>query len=124
MSEQNIETIKKGYAAFSAGDADTLFSLLDDDVEWIQPGNSAISGTYRGKAEFGQLLGRMAEKSVTTSPYRFFADGDMVVVLTEVNAAGETAAQADVHTLRDGKVVKTLVIGDTALLERLWGTKP
>jgi uncharacterized protein len=124
VSEQNIETVKKGYAAFAAGDTETVFSLLDDDIEWIQPGNSAISGTYRGKAGFGELLGRLAQKPMTTSPSRFFADGDMVVVLTEVNADGETAAQADVFTLRDGKLVKALLIGDTALGERIWGTKP
>jgi hypothetical protein len=31
--------------------------------------------------------------------------------------------QADVLTYRNGKAVKALSIGDTALQERIWGTK-
>jgi ketosteroid isomerase-like protein len=27
-------------AAFSAGDLETVMSLFDDDVEWVQPGQS------------------------------------------------------------------------------------
>jgi hypothetical protein len=42
-TDQNIARAKKGYAA----------------------GNSTISGTYHGKAELGQMLMKLAEKSVT-----------------------------------------------------------
>jgi ketosteroid isomerase-like protein len=40
MSEQerNIEHVKKGYEAFSGGDIDTLMALLDDNIEWVHPG--------------------------------------------------------------------------------------
>ena len=38
MSEQNIETTKKGYAAFAAGDIETALSVFDDNVEWTIPG--------------------------------------------------------------------------------------
>ena len=52
MSEkENKELIKKGYAAFSAGDVETVMDLFDDDIEWVQPGESVVSGTFRGKAE-------------------------------------------------------------------------
>ena len=53
--EQNIELIKKGYEAFAAGDIDTVMNLFDDNIEWVQPGDSAISGTYHGKRELGEL---------------------------------------------------------------------
>jgi len=43
--EQNLETAKRAYAAFSAGDAEGAMANIADDVEWITPGNSAISGT-------------------------------------------------------------------------------
>ena len=65
QEQKNIELVKKGYEAFSAGDVDTVMSLFDDNIEWVQPGDSAISGTYHGKAELGQYLSRLAEKSVT-----------------------------------------------------------
>jgi len=69
------------------------------------------------------LLAKVAEKSFTTAPSRFLADGDVVVVLTQVTAGGESAPQADVFTFRDGKIVKALNLGDTAMQERIWGTK-
>ena len=124
MSEQdNIEIIKRGYAAFSAGDLETVMSLFDDDVEWVQPGQSAVSGTFHGKAELMEQFGRLAEKGLTVKLNRLIADGDTVVALTEVTAGGETSDDADVFTLRDGKTVHVQVHGDTALLERVYGKK-
>ena len=122
-TSQNIETAKKGYAAFAAGDLETVLSLLDDSIEWILLGNSAISGTYRGKAEFTEMLAKLAEKSTTVAPSSFLADGDVVVALTQVTAGGESGPEADVFTFRDGKIVKGQLFGDTAMLERVYGTK-
>jgi uncharacterized protein len=120
---QNTETAKKGYAAFAAGDLETVLSLLDDSVEWIVPGNSTISGTLRSKAEFTEWLPKLAEKSLTTTPSRYVADGDDVIVFTQVTAGGESAPQIDVLTFRGGKIVKAQSFGDTALQERVFGTK-
>jgi ketosteroid isomerase-like protein len=122
-ASQNAETAKKGYAAYVAGDLETVLSLMDDDAEFVAPGNSTVSGTYRGKAEITEFFARMAEKSLTTTPSRFLSDGDVVVVLTQVTAGGESAPQADVLTFRDGKVVKVQSFGDTAMQERVFGKK-
>ena len=122
-TSQNVETCKKGYAAFAAGDVETVLSYYDDDVEWVVPGNSTVSGTYRGKAEVTELFAKVAEQSFTTTPSRFLADDDVVVVLTQVTAGGESAPQADVLTFRDGKAAKVQSYGDTALQERVFGTK-
>jgi uncharacterized protein len=69
------------------------------------------------------MFAKLAEQSVTTTPSRFLADGDVVVILTQVTAGGESAPQADVATFRDGKIVKAQNLGDTAMLERVFGTK-
>jgi ketosteroid isomerase-like protein len=122
-TSQNIETTKKGYAAYSASDLETALSYFDDDIEWFLPGNSTIGGTYRGKAEVTQMLAKLAEQSFTTAPSRFLADEDVVVVLTIVTAGGESAPQADVYAFRDGKIVKAQSFGDTAMQERVFGTK-
>src|SRR5207248_548727 len=66
--EQNVESAKRAYAAFSAGDAEGAMENMADDLEWITPGNSAISGTVRGKQEVGALWAKFAEKGFTTSP--------------------------------------------------------
>ena len=49
MSQQNIDVAKRGYEAFSGGDIETVMSLFDDNLEWVQPGESTITGIYRGK---------------------------------------------------------------------------
>ena len=123
QTDQNVEHIKKGYEAFAAGDVETLMSLFDDNIEWIQPGDSAVSGTYHGKGELGDLLNRLAEKSPTITPHRFLAGGDMVVVLSDTTAGGEAAQDAEVYTLRDGKTVRAQLYGDTAMMERVYGKK-
>jgi uncharacterized protein len=124
MSEQdNIEVIKRGYEAFAAGDVETVMSQFDDDVEWVQPGDSAVSGTFHGKSEVMEHLGRLAEKGLTVKLNRLIADGDTVVALTEVTAGGETGQDADVFTLRDGKTVHVQTHGDTSLLARVYGKK-
>jgi ketosteroid isomerase-like protein len=122
-TSQNVETVKKGYAAFTAGDLETALSTLDDNIEWVVPGKSKLGGTYRGKAEVTEFLGKLAEKSFTTAPSRFLADDDVVVVLTQTTAGGESAPAADVYTFRDGKAVKAQNFGNTAMQERIWGTK-
>ena len=124
MSEQdNIEVIKRGYEAFAAGDVETVMSLFDDDIEWVQPGDSAVSGTFHGKSEVMEHLGRLAEKGLTVKLNRLIADGDTVVALTEVTAGGETGQDADVFTLRDGRTVHVQTHGDTSLLARVYGKK-
>jgi uncharacterized protein len=123
QTERNIEVVKKGYQAFSAGDIETVMSLCDDNIEWIEPGESAISGTYRGKGELGDLMGRFAEKSLTVKLNRLLGDGDMVVGLTGVTAGEETGQDADVFTVRDGKIVRAQIYTDTAMMERVFGKK-
>jgi uncharacterized protein len=124
MSEQdNKEVIKRGYEAFSAGDIEAVMNLFDDDIEWVQPGQSAVSGTFHGKAEVMEHIGRLAEKALTVKLIQLVAEGDTVVAITEVTAGGETGEDADVFTVRNGKTVRAQMHGDTALLERVYGKK-
>ena len=123
MASQNVEIAKSAYEAYGAGDVETALSTFDDDIEWSIPGNSAISGNYRGKDKFMELLGKLAEKSFTTRPERIVGDGDDVVVITTITAGEESALQADVLTYRNGKLVKAVTIGDTALQEKVYGKK-
>ena len=122
MASQNVEIAKKAYEAYGAGDVETALADFDDNIEWSIPGNSAISGDYRGKDRFMELLGKLAEKSFTTTPERIVGEGDDVVI-TKITAGGESGLQADVLTYRSGKLVKAVSIADTALQERVFGTK-
>jgi ketosteroid isomerase-like protein len=122
-AEENKATIERGYTAFSSGDMETVMSLFDDDIEWVQPGASAVSGTFHGKAEVMEHLGRLAEKDLSVKLNRLVAEGDTVVALTEVSVGGESGADADVFIVRDGKTVRVEAHGDTALMERVYGKK-
>jgi ketosteroid isomerase-like protein len=123
MSNENIELTRKGYESFSAGDLQTALGLFDDAAEWTINGESTIGGTYRGKTEITELFMRLAEKATQVETKRFLADGDVVMVLTQVTVGAETASEADVFELRDGKVVKAQSFGDTAMQERVFGSK-
>ena len=98
-------------------------SLFDDNIEWIQPGESAIGGAYRGERELSDWFGRVTQKSATVKPRRFLAGGDTVVVLSEVTVANEKTRDADVYTLRGGKAIRAETYVDTALSERIRGSK-
>ena len=122
--EQNLETAKQGYAAFSSGDAAGAMENMADDVQWITPGNSAISGSRRGKQEVGELWAMFAAKGFKTEPQFWFSDDTHVVVLTHISLGGEEADQADVLTYGDdGKLAKFQTAGDTAMIERVFGSK-
>jgi ketosteroid isomerase-like protein len=123
MSEQNIELVRSGYQAFAGGDTEALMALFDDDIEWVQPGDSVVSGIYRGKAELREFVAGLAAKAPTITPHRFLADGDTVVVLSEASIGGERGHSAEVYTLRNGKTLRVQVYGDTALMERQYGRK-
>ena len=114
--EQNLEAAKQAYTAFSAGDAAGAMQNIADDVEWITPGNSAISGTIHGKQEVGALWAQLAEKGFSTAPQYWFSDDQRVVVLTHITLGGEQADEVDVLTYREGKVARFQTAGDTALL--------
>ena len=122
-AEENKAIIERGYAAFTSGDMEAVMNLFDDDIEWVQPGASAVSGTFHGKAEVMEHLARLAEKDLTVKLNRLVAEGDTVVALTEVSAGGESGDDADVFVLRDGKTIRVEAHGDTALMERVYGKK-
>lgn len=124
MSEQeNKQLVQRGYEAFAAGDIETVMGLFDDDIEWVQPGESAVSGTYHGKTELMEYLGRLAAKQIAIRLDQMIAEGDIVVALTEVTVDGQTGRDADVFTVRDGKTVAVMIHGDTSLMERVYGKK-
>jgi 2-polyprenyl-6-methoxyphenol hydroxylase-like FAD-dependent oxidoreductase/ketosteroid isomerase-like protein len=123
MSNQNIETTKKGYDAFGAGDLEGALSVFDDSAEWTVNGESMIGGTYRGKGELTELFMRLSEKSTQVEATRFLADGDVVVVLSEITVEGHTYHEVDVFTFGNGKVIKAQSFGDTAVQETIFGSK-
>jgi ketosteroid isomerase-like protein len=117
-AQENLEITKRGYAAFTAGDVEAAMADLADDIEWVTPGRSAVSGTARGKQEVGANWAQLAAKGFKTSPQHWFADDERVVVLTQVSLGNESWDAADVLTFENGKVIRFQTAGDTSKLER------
>jgi len=120
-AQENKQAAEEAYRAFSAGDAAGAMENIDDSVTWTAQGDNALTGTYNGKQEVGELWGQLAGKSFSTEPHDFIAEGDKVVVLTTVTLEGETSENADVLTYNaEGKLVAFETIGDPAVGNRVF----
>lgn len=122
MSAQaNKESAEAAYRAFSDGDAAAAMQDMDDGVVWTAGGDSALTGTYKGKEEVAGLWAKLGEKGLKTEPHDFIADGDKVVVLTTVTLDGQTIEAADILTYNgEGKLVAFEQVGDPAVVNSLY----
>lgn len=116
----NLETAQEGYAAFARGDFEAALGLLDDEVEWIVPGTSAVSGSFRGKQEVRALWERLGERGWQVQPEYWFADEDHVCALCHITFAEGEMDTADLLTFVAGRVQKFQTAADTELLARAW----
>ena len=84
--------IAKAYIkAVQTGDQAALGNIISPDVIWYQPGSNQFSGTHRGIAAVGPMLGKMMEVSkgtfaITRADY-YMANGDWIAITLEF--AGE-----------------------------------
>lgn len=116
--DEHVATLKAAYAAFNRKDALAAGEAFADDVVRTISGNSAISGTFSGKAEIMQMWAGLGE--FTTEPSIFAADDDRVVVITVNSARGVRWDAADVYTFEDGKIKTFYTIEDPAAVERAY----
>ena len=114
MSEPNTDRIRRGYAAFSSGDLDTLTELIAADCQWVVAGDNALTATYDGRdATFGYfaaLLGETEGTFAVTLREAVDVAPDTVLVVADVTArARGTSYDEQVvqkHLLRDGQIVE------------------
>jgi len=120
-AQENKQSAQDAYAAFSSGDAEGAMRNIDDSIEWTVRGDNALSGTYNGKQEVGELWGKFMAKDFRTEPHDFVAEGDKVVVLTTIQLEGETVESADVLTYNgDGKLVAFDTLADATVPNRVF----
>jgi len=112
----NAELARRGYAAFSSGDMNTLRDLIAEDAIWHQPGQTAIAGDYIGRDRIFEYFGKLFELSGGTfkaDPEHIFADDDRAVVIQHTTGARE-GKTLDLHLvlvfeIRGGKFAETQV---------------
>ena len=126
----NIDIAKSYIKAVQTGDQATLGSLIAPDVVWHQPGNNQFSGTHRGMAHVGPMLGSMMEASkgtfAITRAEHYMANRDWVAITLEFagEANGLKLKQPGVDLIRieGGKVVEVrLFSSDQAQEDAFWG---
>lgn len=126
----NIDIAKSYIKAVQTGDQATLGSLISPDVIWHQPGHNRFSGTHRGMAAVGPMLGKMMEVSqgtfAITRADHYMANGDWVAITIEFagQANGLQLKQPGVDLIRieGGKIVEVrLFSSDQAQEDAFWG---
>jgi hypothetical protein len=112
-ADENAELIRRGYAAFNAGDMETLMGLFDENASWHTPGRSPIAGDNEGReaafAQFGRYGGDTGG-TFKAELRELLADDDGRVVGIHHNTAERDGKTLDVDCclvfeVRDGKVV-------------------
>lgn len=134
----NVEVVERYHAAqadfYGGGRIEPLVELLSDDVAWHVPGDTPISGDYRGREEVlryfadrrrrggGRFRIRVRELLVGDDHVAALADGS-------VRRGGETLEWDTIglYRVEDGRITQCwLVPRDPAEFERAWahGAEP
>jgi uncharacterized protein len=120
MSEADVETLERGYAALNRGDLSVVLDLLDPDIEWHEPSPSPEGGTHRGRDAFERFLRGSLESfdGFRVEPERVVERGNELFSIarqtgTERSSGLEVETRlAHVWTVTDGKAVRWEAIAD------------
>lgn len=113
MAHPNEDLLRRGYAAFAAGDMESVLSMFADDIVWHIGGTSQIAGDYVGHQEVMGFFGKVFELSAgtfRTEIHDVLANDEHGTVLVTAHAErdGQTLAAREVHIwhLADGKATE------------------
>lgn len=130
-TEENKEIVRSFYEAGNRGDFDACFDLISDDIVWTDIGSTALSGTYRGKADLmenllGPLFGRL-KAGISSSIDLLIGEGDYVVALTTGTAETTDGKPynnryCQVIRLDEGKFAEVTEYFDTELTGSIFGS--
>jgi ketosteroid isomerase-like protein len=114
MSQENVDTLRKGYLALNSGDFDAAIALLDPDVEFDVSRRTFDPGVFHGHEGVRENLSLVGEQwaMFRQEPQDFIVAGDDVVVPIRFIGVGRqsgvetTANAAHVWTFQNGKIVR------------------
>ena len=114
VSQENVETLRRAYEAFSRGDLDAMVADAHPDVEYISTGAVPGQGEVaRGRAGYKRFVSWLFDvfDDARLEPTEFIDAGDRVLAGFTLTGRGkqggvETSWNVwQVWTLRDGKFV-------------------
>ena len=132
MAQSNEDLVRQGYAAFAAGDMETLGSMMADDVVHDVPGNNQFTGEHKGRDELINLYGGLFDVSGGTyhaALESVEARGPDQVVSVHRGTAQREGKTLDTKetltfTIEDGKItriVSSFTPEDEAAEDSFWG---
>ena len=98
MSEKNVETLRRGFAAFNRGDLDEAASIFHVDAEWVPYLGTLAGKTHRGRDAIVKMWADMRAhlSGFQIKPEEFIDAGEKIVVVVDASAAG-TGSGAEVR---------------------------
>ncbi|MQA72837.1 MAG: hypothetical protein GEU88_00525 [Solirubrobacterales bacterium] len=113
MSRENVEIVRRIYAAWVAG-SPVESDLLDSEIEWVNPEDAVETGVRRGRGAFASVAESLGDTfgDLRVDFERFIDVGDRVVVIGTMRGHGRGSGieierrQGYVWTIRDGRAVR------------------
>jgi ketosteroid isomerase-like protein len=114
MTEENVEVVRRFYAAWSGDELPGPTELMNPEIEYVNPDRAVEPGTRRGLAAFSRAVEKVFEGWETwqMEPEQFRAVGDQVAVVVRYRGRGRGSGvevegrESALWTVRDGKVVR------------------
>ena len=106
VGEQNIDTVKGLWRAFSRGGIDSVLNIVDEDVEWIPYGGDGH--TFRGRDGLRRFMREREahQGDVVAEPFGYGDYGENVIVYGHVVRGEDDQRVFWVYTFRDGKLCR------------------
>ena len=92
MSEENVELVRRGYAAFNRGDVDAVVADFARDFEYVAMGMiPGITGVYRGTEGYKRFMRTVWDEfdDARNEVHEFVDAGDQVLVTQTVHGRGK-----------------------------------
>ncbi|MEO6868733.1 MAG: nuclear transport factor 2 family protein [Ginsengibacter sp.] len=118
MEKQSMQIVTRFLTAVQNGDNEKLNTILDDNIQWDQPGNNSISGIKKTKAEVFDMVGKMFAFSNNTlrlleiKSISANANSVAAVLLWKASKPGTDDLEVtniDVYEIADGKIITAKV---------------
>ena len=114
MAHEHAELVRRGYAAFSSGDMETLTELFDENASWHTPGRGSLAGHHEGREATFEYFGQLGEQTGGTFKVELrsvTADDEGRVVGIHHISGERNGKQLDVDCclvfeLKDGRIVE------------------
>jgi len=81
------EALREAYAALNRNDIPAMVNAFDPQIEWIEPEEYVLGGTFRGHAELQAHVSEARDTWADGScePERFIVAGDKIIVFLHVH---------------------------------------